>query len=159
MATKVNEFQRQALIALNNISFYVKHVDDKERFTTKVKGTYSYFVDRLKEDNVIDWENLTEKECDKLHFGFWINDEEIDEDIASTKRMFNEGKLSQEECDEQIQEAENIRNLRLIPILLFDLIPEGMLLTTIGGEQFHFDKETADADTRFGYLAYGIKLK
>lgn len=48
------------------------------------------------------------------------------------------------------------KGLLLIPLHLFDKIPNGMVLTSISGEKKTKGKDYIDDDTRGGMLAYGI---
>lgn len=47
-------------------------------------------------------------------------------------------------------------NLRLIPLYLYDVIPDGQELYCINGKKYIKGKDHIDKDIRGGYLAYGI---
>ena len=49
-------------------------------------------------------------------------------------------------------------NLYLFPLYLVPLIPQGLEVTSINGETYKYDKETANNDIRFGRVAYGLVL-
>lgn len=47
----------------------------------------------------------------------------------------------------------------LIPGCFMDILPDGLVLTSIMGEKKIVGKDYIDADTRGGLLAYGITIK
>ncbi len=64
-----------------------------------------------------------------------------------------------------LEEARELRFLRwdehgklyLFPLWVVPLIPEGLMVTSIGGETFPFD-DRADLDIRFGCVAFGLNF-
>jgi len=64
-----------------------------------------------------------------------------------------------------LEEARELRFLRwdehgklyLFPLWVVPLIPEGLMVISIGGETFPFD-DRADLDTRFGCVAFGLNF-
>lgn len=64
-----------------------------------------------------------------------------------------------------LEEARELRFLRwdehgklyLFPLWVVPLIPEGLMVTSIGGETFPFD-DRADLDARFGCVAFGLNF-
>ena len=64
-----------------------------------------------------------------------------------------------------LEEARELRFLRwdehgklyLFPLWVVPLIPEGLMVTSIGGETFPFD-DRSDLDTRFGCVAFGLNF-
>ena len=53
-------------------------------------------------------------------------------------------------------EWDNENHLFLIPLLLWEYIPDGTEVTSIMGEKYVKGKDKISDDTRDGYLAYGI---
>ena len=49
-------------------------------------------------------------------------------------------------------------DLYLFPLYLVPIIPQGIEVTSIRGETYEYDKDTADNDIRFGCVAYGLVL-
>lgn len=49
--------------------------------------------------------------------------------------------------------------LYLIPIWLLPILPVGTKLTAIDGDEIVYDGKNIDNDTRFGCLAYGVRVK
>jgi hypothetical protein len=47
--------------------------------------------------------------------------------------------------------------LYLFPATWFDDIPDGMLVTTVNGDQIKFSKKTSSRDQRYGWLGFGVK--
>ena len=141
---------------------YVYREDWSPEFIKKeMNEKFDTFYKSLKRDsnkNLIDFENLTVEEASELRFGRWMSDEDIDEDIAGLRRDLANGKLSKSSAEKKIKNLENMRNLWLIPLWLYPLIPDGMKLTDIFGEDMVFD-EKLDNDTRFGCVAYSIHIK
>lgn len=45
----------------------------------------------------------------------------------------------------------------LFPAEWYDIIPNGFLVTSLDGEQYHFKNGESDDDMRFGCLPYGIR--
>ena len=107
----------------------------------------------------IDWSTLTESQCKALHFGSWQSDEDVEEEISLIQSEYEKGHLTEEEFDKRVTKEKNTLGLRLIPPYLYPSLPIGITLTSIGGEEIVFDGSNIDTDTRFGCLAWGIKLK
>lgn len=55
--------------------------------------------------------------------------------------------------------SEEDPNLYLIPIWLLPILPIGTKLTSINGDEIVYDGKNIDKDTRFGCLAYGVRVK
>lgn len=107
----------------------------------------------------IDWNTLTESQCEALHFGSWQSEEDIEEEISFIRSEFEKGNLTKEELDKRVANEKNTLGLRLIPLYLYPSLPIGITLTSIGGEERVFDGKNIDTDVRFGCLAWGIKPK
>lgn len=69
------------------------------------------------------------------------------------------GKLTQDQYDKKVAGLLNAANLWLIPLYLFPIIPIGLKVTCINGEEIVNDGHNLDDDIRFGCVAYGIKIK
>lgn len=107
----------------------------------------------------INWNTLTESQCDALHFGSWQTEEYLDKEISYLQSELNKGHLTKEEFDKKVAKEKNTLGLRLIPLYLYPSLPVGITLTSIDGEEIVFDGSNIDTDTRFGCTAYGIKPK
>lgn len=107
----------------------------------------------------INWNNLTESQCDALHFVSWQTEEYLDKEISYLQSELNKGHLTKEEFDKKVAKEKNTLGLRLIPLYLYPSLPVGITLTSIDGEEIVFDGSNIDTDTRFGCTAYGIKPK
>ena len=107
----------------------------------------------------INWNTLTESQCDALHFGSWQTEEYLDKEISYLQSELNKGHLTKEEFDKKVAKEKNTLGLRLIPLYLSPSLPVGITLTSIDGEEIVFDGSNIDTDTRFGCTAYGIKPK
>lgn len=106
----------------------------------------------------INWNELTIEEAKELGFGRWTSQEDIDEEIASLKKYFQDKEINQETYDKKVKLLNNTVNLWLIPLYLVTIIPIGTKLTDIGGNDILYDGNNIDLDIRFGKIAYGIKL-
>ena len=53
---------------------------------------------------------------------------------------------------------ESAGDLWLFPVEWYNAIPEGFEVETIDGEQKRFSRRTCGRDSRYGALAYGIRL-
>ena len=107
----------------------------------------------------IDWKNLTENQCNALHFGRWQSEEDIEEEISLIQSEFEKGHLTKEEFDKKVENEKNTLGLRLIPLYLYPSLPIGITLTSIDGEEIIFNGSNIDTDVRFGCIAWGIKPK
>ena len=107
----------------------------------------------------INWNTLTESQCDALHFGSWQTEEYLDKEISYLQSELNKGHLTKEEFDKKVAKEKNTLGLRLIPLYLYPSLPVGITLTSIDGEEIVFDGSNIGTDTRFGCTAYGIKPK
>ena len=80
--------------------------------------------------NAIDWENLTYKDVKRLGLISW----EEDEDLAKDGVWF-------------------------IPMWLYPAIPEGTPLFDKDGKVFNFCSNSANKDSMYGFLTFGVKIK
>lgn len=103
------------------------------------------------------WENLTVNMAKEFGFLPWTDDESVDEEIESIN---NDDTLDSDDKGHKIILANNTRNLYLIPLYLYHLIPNGLKVYSIFGEEIIVDtvNHNLDNDSRFGVLAYGIKF-
>lgn len=107
----------------------------------------------------INWNTLTESQCDALHFGRWQSEEEVEQEISYLQSELDKGHLTKEEFDRKVANEKNTLGIRLIPLYLYPSLPIDITLTDINGEEITFDGSNIDTDIRFGCLAYGIKPK
>ena len=130
---------------------------DEEYKKKSLNDAWQKVQEQFKED--IDWKNLTESQCNALHFGRWQSEEDIEEEISLIQSEFEKGHLTKEEFDKRVVNQKNTLGLRLIPLYLYPSLPIGITLTSIDGEEIVFDGSNIDTDARFGCLAWGIKPK
>lgn len=106
----------------------------------------------------IDWNALTESQCNALHFGSWQSEEDIEEEISCLQSALDKGHLTKEEFDKKVSKEKNTLGLRLIPLYLYPSLPIGITLTSIGGEEREFLMAQTlvlilDLDTLHGVLS------
>lgn len=97
------------------------------------------------------------------------SDEFCREDIKrATDRFVNELKKHIDFDNLTEEEAQELRfgkwsddepDLYLVPLYLLPILPIGTKLTCINGEEIVYDGKNIDNETRFGCLAYGIRVK
>lgn len=122
-----------------------------------VKDAMNVFLNELKKH--IDWDNLTDEDCDAMRFGRWQKNEDVEEEISYLTKKLKDGKLTIQEYEKKVEEQRNTIGVRLIPLYLLPILPEGTKLYSIFGEEIIYDGNNINNDTRFGCLAYGIKIK
>jgi hypothetical protein len=123
---------------------------------------YEKLVNDFNKNHWFDWNDLTEEDCQALGFGKWTSKKGADEENEYYIEQLKKSDLSDEkrkEYEKEIERNKRCVGLRLIPLWLFGMIPEGLVVTNIGGEDFKFRKGKTDLDHRFGRLAYGIYPK
>lgn len=130
---------------------------DEEYKKKSLNDAWQKVQEQFKED--IDWNSLTENQCNALHFGRWQSEEDIEEEISLIQSEFEKGHLTKEEFDKKVANEKNTIGLRLIPLYLYPSLPIGIILTSIDGKEIAFDGSNIDTDVRFGCLAWGIKPK
>lgn len=104
----------------------------------------------------VDWNNLTQKDCEEMRFCKWANEEEIKEEIDYLQKLFDDGKISSTEFEAKKQKKLNTKDLMLIPMWLYPLIPISYEVTSIFGDKIINDGKNIDNDSRRGCIAYGI---
>lgn len=122
-----------------------------------VKDAMNVFLNELKKH--IDWDNLTDEDCNAMRFGRWQNKEDVEEEISYLTKKLKDGKLTIQEYEKKVEEQRNTIGVRLIPLYLLPILPEGTKLYSIFGKEIIYDGNNVDKDIRFGCLAYGIKIK
>ena len=130
---------------------------DEEYKKKSLNDAWQKAQEQFKKD--IDWKNLTENQCNALHFERWQSEEDIEEEISLIQSEFEKGHLTKEEFDKKVANEKNTIGLRLIPLYLYPSLPIGIILTSIDGKEIAFDGSNIDTDVRFGCLAWGIKTK
>ena len=120
---------------------------DEEYKKKSLNDAWQKAQEQFKKD--INWNTLTENQCNALHFGRWQSEEDIEEEIS----------LIQSEFDKKVENEKNTLGLRLIPLYLYPSLPIATILTSIDGKEIAFDGSNIDTDVRFGCLAWGIKPK
>lgn len=122
-----------------------------------IKKAMSVFLDEL--SKYIDWDNLTDDDCDMLRFGCWQNEADVEEEISTLTKELKDGKLTMQEYEKKVEEQRNTLGIRLIPLYLLPILPVGTKLVSIFGKEVVYDGKNIDTDIRMGRLAYGIKVK
>ena len=130
---------------------------DEEYKKKSLNDAWQKAQEQFKKD--INWNTLTENQCNALHFGRWQSEEDIEEEISLIQSEFEKGHLTKEEFDKKVENEKNTLGLRLIPIYLYPSLPIGTILTSIDGKEIEFDGSNIDTDVRFGCIAWGIKPK
>ena len=128
---------------------------DEEYKKKSLNDAWQKAQEQFKKD--IDWKNLTESQCNALHFGRWQSEEDIEEEISLIQSEFEKGHLTKEEFDKKVENEKNTLGLRLIPLYLYPSLPIGITLTSIDGEEIVFNGSNIDTDVTFGCIALGIK--
>lgn len=107
----------------------------------------TWVVNRLAEEPV--WGKCVQKNSDT-----W------DQFYKSLRKHLDITKLTREEAVElRFGKSDEDSDLYLFPLWMVPLIPDGMMVTSIGGEEFPFNSKTTDTDVRFGCVAFGLKFK
>ena len=122
-----------------------------------VNDAWQKVQEQFKKD--IDWNALTESQCNALHFGIWQNEENIEEEISCLQSELDKGHLTKMEFEEKVANEKNTLGLRLIPLYLYPSLPIGITLISLDGEEIVFNGSNIDTDVRFGCIAWGIKPK
>ena len=130
---------------------------DEEYKKKSLNDAWQKAQEQFKKD--INWNTLTENQCNALHFGRWQSEEDIEEEISLIQSEFEKGHLTKEEFDKKVENEKNTLGLRLIPLYLYPSLPIGITLTSIDGEEIVFNGSNIDTDVRFGCIAFGIKPK
>ena len=106
----------------------------------------TWVVNQLAEEPV--WGKCTQKSSD-----IW------DRFYKSLKNQLDVTKLTREEAVElRFCKWDEDSDLYLFPLWLISLIPDGLMVTSISGEEFPFDSKTTDTDIRFGCVAFGLRF-
>lgn len=80
--------------------------------------------------------------------------------LAEIKNHIDWENLTEEDCKElRFGRWDEESGVYLIPLYLFPIIPIGLKVYSINGEEIVNDGTNLDNDTRFGCVAYGIKPK
>ena len=130
---------------------------DEEYKKKSLNDAWQKAQEQFKKD--INWNTLTENQCNALHFGRWQSEEDIEEEISLIQSEFEKGHLTKEEFEKKVENEKNTLGLRLIPLYLYPSLPIGITLTSIDGEEIVFNGSNIDTDIRFGCIAWGIKPK
>lgn len=109
--------------------------------------------------NYISWDDLTQKDCEEMRFCKWAKDEEITEEIKFLDKMYEEGKITKEEFEERKAKKMNTKDIMLIPVWLYPLIPIGYEVTSIFGDKVVNNGKNINSGSRYGCIAYGIVPK
>lgn len=148
----------------NTLKWFVNEITRIQVYNLDERSKENCFNDVLKKvqeqfKKNINWNALTESQCNVLHFGSWQTEENIEETISYLQSELDKGNLTKEEFDKKVTNQKNTLGVRLIPLYLYPSLPLGITLTSIGGEEIVFDGSNIDIDTKFGCIAWGIKPK
>ncbi|MBQ0073975.1 MAG: hypothetical protein KBT34_07250 [Prevotella sp.] len=141
----------------NRVSETTTYENWSDAFCRKdIKKAMSVFLDEL--SKYIDWDNLTDDDCDMLRFGYWQDKADVEEEISALTKELKDGKLTLQEYEKKVEEQRNTLGIRLIPLYLLPILPVGTKLVGIFGKEVVYDGKNIDTDIRMGRLAYGIKI-
>lgn len=88
------------------------------------------------------------------------NSDTWDRFYKSLKNHLDVTKLTREEAVElRFGKWDEDSDLYLFPLWMVPLIPDGLMVTSISGEEFPFNPKTTDTDVRFGCVAFGLRFK
>lgn len=81
--------------------------------------------------------------------------------VNELKKYINFNNLTEGEAQELRfgKWSDDEPDLYLIPLYLLPILPIGTKLTCINGQKIVYDGHNIDNDTRFGCLAYGVRVK
>lgn len=81
--------------------------------------------------------------------------------LDALKRVIDWNTITKKEARELhfMPYSDEYPDLYLIPLWLLPIIPIGIKLTTIFGDEITYDGHNIDNDIRFGCIAYGIYIK
>lgn len=125
---------------------------------TDIKGNInSTLLSAQKElSKYIKWDTLTVKDCEELRFGRWANDDEIKEEIEYITEKKKKKEISEEEFKKEKERKLNTKNLMLIPVWLYPIIPIGIELIDIFGNKVINNGHNISGESRRGCIGYGI---
>lgn len=112
---------------------------------------FTWITNQLSQLNQYDWsDDMKKKELDKAFKTF----------NNSFKKHIDFDNLTVDEARElRFQKFDDESDLWLIPLYLLPILPEGLKVKSISGEELIVGKDKLDDDTRFGALAFGLELK
>jgi hypothetical protein len=107
----------------------------------------------------ISWDELTQKDCEEMRFGKWAKEEEILEDIKFLEKMYDDGNITKEQLEERKTRKMNTKDIMLIPVWMYPLIPIGYEVISIFGDKLINNGKNINSSSRYGCIAYGIVPK
>lgn len=112
---------------------------------------FTWITNQLSQLNQYNWsEDMKKKELDKAFKTF----------NNSFKKYIDFDNLTVDEARElRFQKFDRESDLWLFPLYLLPILPDGLKVKTIGGEELIVGKDELDNDIRFGALAFGLELK
>lgn len=117
----------------------------------EIQNCFVWLANSLSESNIYNWGKDTKLRENSNRFEIFYNE---------LKKYLDFNSLTVEEAKElHFGKWEEESDLWLFPLYLVPLIPEGLEVTSIGGEKYKYKKEEADNDIRYGCVAYGIEIK
>lgn len=117
----------------------------------EVQNCLTWLANKVSETVIYDW---------NYEFKIRENEDSFDKFYKELKKHIDFKKITVEEAKElRFQRwSEEQPNLWLFPLYLVPIIPEGLEVTSIGGNKYKYEKDKADNDIRFGCVAYGIEI-
>lgn len=151
-------------ININTFKLNEPSINSKEAVESFSNGLSTLYK-QINEDIGEDWTNLTLETAESLGFMRWASDDDIDKDIEEIKNNYNENNnvlsyINGSTMEEKIANIESTRYLWLIPAYILALVPEGIHLTSISGQEIIY--ETCEEytsmikDFRLGVSSWGI---
>lgn len=121
---------------------------------TKVRKYFDQFYANMKERNILDWDSMNTVIASRLQFKKFATDLDISSRINNIVKNVDDPEIREVE----IKKLENVRNLYLIPLWIYPLIPSGIKITSLSGEIMVYDGHL-NMDVMYGCLGYGIHPK
>ena len=116
----------------------------------EIINCFTYLANRVAETTEYNWNSdFCKKEIK----------EATEKVIEELKKHINWDNLTKQDCIELRFRKWDDSNLYLIPLYLFPIIPIGLKVYCIDGDEIINDGTNLDNDNRFGCIAYGIKVE
>ena len=78
---------------------------DEDYKKESLNNAWQKVQEHFKKD--IDWNALTESQCNALHFGSWQSEEDVEEEISCLQSELGNGHLTKEEFDKKVANEKN----------------------------------------------------
>ena len=157
---------RSNIVKLSPNTFTIKDPDisHQEAIELLNKGLTTLY-EQIKDELGEDWTNLNLETAESLGFMRWSSDEDVDATIEEIKNSYEDNNkvvsyIDGDTMEEKIANVESTRYLWLMPAYILPLIPEGVHLTSISGEELIYEVCPENINTikdfRLGVSSWGI---